>query len=160
MELNQKVLIKNLTEGRVGINLPDLRLNRIWEQKGAVKPIDFEILAQAIYDPGVENLFKQGILYIEDMEAKIALGLEPEEAKKPQNILVMTDQDRVKFLTVSTINEFKKVLSDYPLAQIEELARFAIEREFTDINKCSLLKKITGIDVIKVIQMNKLDKEE
>lgn len=56
---NKKVMIKNMTNGRVVIKVPDLNLKRIWERKDAVKPVDFEILQQAFYDEGVEYLLRK-----------------------------------------------------------------------------------------------------
>ena len=70
--MNEKVKIKNTTSGRIGINIPDLKLSRIWERKNVVKVIDFSDLEQAMYDPGVEYMIRQGMVEIEDMEVKIA----------------------------------------------------------------------------------------
>ena len=47
---NRKVIIENMTNSRVGIDIPELRLMRIWEKKGVKKPVDFDILKEAIYN--------------------------------------------------------------------------------------------------------------
>ena len=73
---NRKVIIENMTNSRVGIDIPELRLMRIWEKKGVKKPVDFDVLKEAIYNEGVEYMFKTGILYIDDIDVKIELGLE------------------------------------------------------------------------------------
>ena len=39
---NKKVMVKSEVMGRIGINLPDLKLRRTWERKGVVRPIPFE----------------------------------------------------------------------------------------------------------------------
>jgi hypothetical protein len=44
---NKQVMITNTTKSRVGINVPDLHLKRVWEKKGVKKPIDFGTLEQA-----------------------------------------------------------------------------------------------------------------
>jgi hypothetical protein len=36
-------------------------------------------------------MLTKGILYIDDMEAKIELGLESPDAKQPENIIVLND---------------------------------------------------------------------
>ena len=59
---NKKVMLINMVNRRVGIDVPDLRLSRVWERKGAKKPIDLDVLKEAFYDPGVEYLLREGIL--------------------------------------------------------------------------------------------------
>lgn len=154
------VMVKNTTNGRVGIDLPDLSFRRTWERKGAQKPVDISILEQAIYDPGVEYLFKEGILYIEDMDVKIALGLEAETAKAPENIIVLNDQQKTRYLTVAPVHEFKQLIGKLSYEQIHELAQFAIEKEYTNFDKCEILQKTVGIDVIKAIQLNRQNAED
>ena len=153
------VMVKNTINSRVGIDIPDLNFRRTWEKKNAVKPVDFEILSQAIYDPGVEYLFKEGILYIEDMDVKIALGLESEGAKEPE-IVVLSDQQKTRYLKVTPLIEFKQLIGKLPYEQIHDLAQFAIEHEYTDFDKCEIIKSIIGIDIIKAIQLNRQNAEE
>ena len=103
---NKQVMVVNTIKSRVGINVPDLFLKRVWERKGAKKPIDFDTLQQALYDPSVAYLFSEGILYIDDMKTKIALGLEEEGATTP-SIVVLSDADLHRYLTAMPIFEFK-----------------------------------------------------
>ncbi len=160
MENNKKVMIKNLSNGRVGINIPDMHLKRIWEKKGAVKPIDFDILKEIIYDPGVDYMFKEGILYIDDMNVKVELGLEPEEAKEPVNIIVLTDAQKRRYMTVAPIQELKELLKKLSYEQIQELAQYAIENELINIDRCELIKSAIQIDIIKAVQFNRDNKEK
>ena len=157
--MNKKVIIENKINSRVVIDVPSLNLRRIWESKGAKKPIDLEILEQAIYDPGVEYLFKEGILYIEDMDAKIQLGLEDEGATKPTNIVILSDLDKKKYLTVIKLDDFKKKIAKMNREQLLDLTDFAIQNECIDLDKCEFLKKETGIDIVKAIQLNRSAKE-
>lgn len=99
---NKKIMVVSNTIGEVSINIPSMHFRRVWERKGARKPIDAEILREIIYDPGVEKMFKMGILYIEDMPTKIELDLEPMGAEKPTNIVILTDEQRQKLLAEST----------------------------------------------------------
>lgn len=158
--MDNKVKIKNLVSSIVSIDVPDARLKRVWEKKGAVKTIPFEQLEEAMYDPGVEALFSSGILGIDDMETKQKLGLEPEDAKEPVNIIILDDQQRKRYLTVMPLSEFKVEIKKLPIEQIKELAQFAIENELVDFDKDSILKEMVNIDVIKTIELNKADQEE
>lgn len=158
--MENKVKVVNLISSRVNINLPDMRLHRVWEKKGAVKVIPFEQLEEALYNPGVEALFTEGILGIEDLETKKKLGLEPGDAQEPVNIIVLDDTQRKRYLKVMPLHEFKENIKKLPVEQIRELAQFAIDNEIVDFDKAEIIKKITGTDIIGTIQMNKADKEE
>ena len=157
--MEKKIKVKNLVNGRVGITLPDLRLNVNWDRKGQTRMIDFDTLQEALYDYGTEYMFKEGMLGIDDMETKIALGLEPEGATEPQFIKVLDDDQMKRMMTVMPIFEFKKELEGVPREQVLNLVDYAIQNEYSDIKKCDVLKEITGIDVISAIRLNREDKE-
>lgn len=152
---NKKVMIKNMTNGRVVIKVPDLNFKRIWERKNAVKPVDFEILQQAFYDEGVEYLFKEGMLYIVDEKIRIELGLEDKENK----IVILDDNMKKRYLTVLPINELKEKLKELTKEQILELADYAISNEIVNMEVRDLLKEYTGIDIIRAIELNRQMKE-
>ena len=158
--MEDKIKVVNLVSARVNIDLPDVRLKRIWERKGAVKTIPFDQLEEAMYHPGVEALFREGTLGIEDLEIKKRLGLEPEDAVEPVNIIILDDAQRKRYLTVMPLHEFKEKIKTLPREQVSELAHYAIDNEYADFDKDEIIKKITGIDIIGTIQMNKADKEE
>ena len=159
---NRKVMVKSESTGRLSINLPELQLKRIWEKKGTIRPISFEDLQQALYVPGVEYMFKEGMLSIESMQDKIDLGLEPEGTKEdsPVNIIILNDSQKKRYLTVLPTSEFKQELEKLHYEQINSLVDYAIEKELMDMDKCDILKEKTGIDIIKAIQLNRQAKEE
>ena len=157
---NRKVMVKSMVASRVGINLPDLKLKRTWEKRGVVRPIPFEELEQALYEPGVEYMFKQGILAIDSMEDKIALGLEEEGTTTPTNIIVLTEAEMDRYWKVLPFIEFKQKLTGLPKEQIQNLVDYAIDKEYTDINKCEYIKEKMEIDIIRAIQLNRQAKEE
>lgn len=155
---NKQVMITNTIKSRVGINVPELHLKRVWEKKGVKKPIDFETLQQAFYDSSVEYLLREGILYIDDMEVKIALGLEEEGAKAP-SIVVLSEADLNRYLTAMPLFEFKEKIKTLGREQIQALVDYAIEKELTPYDKCEILKEITQTDIIRAVQLNREDKE-
>ena len=156
---NKKIKVKSLVNGRIRIFLPDLKLNIRWERKGQTRMIDFEALQEAMYDYGTEYMFKEGMLGIEDMETKIALGLEPEGATEPQFIKVLNDEQMKRMMTVMPIYDFREKIKTYPREQILNLVDYAVDHEYSDINKCDILKELTGIDIISAIRLNREDKE-
>ena len=157
---NKKVTIESLVNGRISINLQDPRIKRTWEKKGTKRFLSFEELEQAMYDPGVEYMFTQGLLGIEDMEVKKALGLEPEDADEPVNIIVLTDAQKRRYLTVAPLNEFKELLATLPYEQIQGLADFAIENEISNFDRSDLIKKAINVDIIQAIANKRASKED
>ena len=155
---NKKVKVKNLVSQRVLLSVPELRLRRVWEKKGAVMTIPFEQLEEAMYSPGVENLFTEGILGIDDMEIKIALGLEPEDAVAPVNIITLSDAEMQRYLTAMPVFEFKEKIKELPYQQIMELANYAIAHEIANFEKAEVLKQFIDIDIMSAIKLNRDDK--
>lgn len=158
--MENKVKVTNLISSRVNISIPESSVRYIWEKKGAVRTIPLEKLEEIIYNPGVEALFSQGILGIEDMDVKKRLGLEPEDAEEPVNIITLNDIQRKRYLTVMPLHEFKENIKKLPMDQIKELAQYAIENEIMNFDKAEVIKKMVGTDIIATIQLNKADQEE
>lgn len=153
---NNKIMVTSNTFGEVSINIPSLHFRRVWERKGAKKPIDAEILKEIIYDPGVEKMFKMGILYIEDMPTKIELDLEPVGAEKPTNIVILTDEQRRTLLSDTTpLKKFREICDNMSKQELINLADFAVEKELVNIDKCRYLKLKTGKDIVEIIKNNK-----
>lgn len=162
MEDKQVVLISTIN-AYVGIDVPDLHLKRLWERKGAKKTIPMSVLREAFYDPSVEYLLRQGILYIEDLDVKIELGLEEETAKEPSaelNIQILKDDEMKRLLTVVPIYDFEEKIKKLQKEQLHNLCDYAIIHEITDFEKCEILKDLTGTDIIRTVQLNHDDKDD
>lgn len=157
---NYKVEVKSMSTGRVGIFVPHLSFKRIWNKKGAISHIDFGVLREAIYEPGIEAMFKDGILHIEDLQVKIELGLEPEGATEPENIIVLTDSQKKRALSVMPLQELKELLGKITYEQRMSLADYAIANECSNFDRCDLIKQFTDIDVISAIQLKRQDTQE
>lgn len=158
--MNKKVKVTALVDGTIGITDPDLRFRRDWNQKGATRLIDFDVLEELIYNPGVEYMFKEGILGIDDMEVKVALGLEPEGAVEPQNIIVFDDNMKKRLLAFMPFVEFKENVDKAPREQVFALVDYAIDNELVDMDKCNYLQEKTQIDILSAIQLRRQENEE
>lgn len=158
--MDKKVKVVSLVSQRVILTVPELRLRRVWERKGATMVIPFEQLEEAMYSPGVENLFRNGILGIDDMEVKIALGLEPEGAEAPVNIITLNDAQRKRYLTVMPLAEFKQKIKELPIEQINELATYAIANEIMDYDKSDIIQQYINVDIMKAIELNRADRAD
>lgn len=154
-----KVKVVSMNKGEVYITEPDLRISWFWPRKNSVVTVRMEDLQQALYRPGVEAMFTQGILYIEDMKAKIELGLEEEGTEEPTNIIPLTDKDKEALLKFKPLAEFKAALKQYSNDQIQELFMYAVDNEIVDYHKSEYIKKTYGFDIAAAVK-NKVSAEE
>lgn len=145
------VMIKSLVNHRVGISIPELGLQKKWTKQGAKMTIPFDILEQALWYPGVKTLFEKGSLYIDSMQDKIDLGLEPVGATEPENIIVLNDGQRLNMLKLMKFDDFVEQVKQLNRTQVDNLIEYAIENKIVDVDKCTYLKKMTGKDIIKTV---------
>lgn len=156
---NSKVAVVSTVNGTIGIYSPEYGFKKDWAKKGQKIMIDKELLENLMYDNGVEYMFQTGMLYIEDMEVKKEMGLEPEDATEPVNIIVLSDKDMRRYLTVMPVAEFKQKIATLSTEQKKNLVDFAVENEIMNIEKSEILKEATSLDSIKMIELNRQNKE-
>lgn len=155
----EKIRVISKHQGPVSVNIPDLRFKREWSNKGASIPIERETLEEMMYDSGFKYMIDTGMLYIEDLEVKKELGLEPEDATEPVNIIVLSDNDMKRMMTAMPQFEFDAKLKTLNYEQMLALADFAIKNELGDFGKCDAIKKACGKDILTAIKLNREDKE-
>ena len=61
--MNERVIVTSMVNGIVGITMPNSRIKKIWPKKGTKLPVEKDLLREAIYEPGVEYMFKKGNQY-------------------------------------------------------------------------------------------------
>lgn len=155
-----KVKLTSQNQGPLSVRIPDLHFAREWPNKGASVKVDRELLEDMMYDPGFKYMIDTGLLYIEDMEVKKELGLEPEDATEPINIIVLSENDMRRMMTAMPIFEFTNKLKTLNYEQLLNLSDFAIKNELGDYQKCEAIKKACGKDVLTAIRLNREDKED
>ena len=159
--MNDKVLVTSMVNHSVGISLPQngYMVRKSWPQRGAKVLIDKESLREGIYNPGVESIFKKGILYIEDMAFKIELGLEEPDTQTPTNIVPVDEKYLERILKRMPIVEMKQVIKKMSTEQVQELILFASSQNDIQLDRINVIKEITGTDLFKVIEL-KMQREE
>ena len=155
----EKIRVISKHQGPISVNIPDLRFKREWPNKGSSIPIERETLEEMMYDNGFKYMIDTGMLYIEDLEVKKELGLEPEDAIEPVNIIVLSDNDMKRMMTAMPQFEFDAKLKTLNYEQMLALADFAIKNELGDFGKCDAIKKACGKDILTAIKLNREDKE-
>ena len=145
----RKVAVKSAVNYGVGLYLSELRFYRDFTKEGEMKQIDFEILYEAVTDPGVRALFDNGILYISEEKDRIVLGLqEPDE----EPTLILTKGQIIKLLKVDSFESFQETFNKLPKEQAVRVAETAITEKITDYAKCQVIKERLGIDVLLNVQ--------
>lgn len=155
-----KVKVINMVNHVVHVGSDDLKFSRTWPRKDAAIMIEREILDELMYDPGFEYMIRTGILYIEDMDVKKDLGLEPEDAKKPENIIVLNDAQRKNYMIKLPVAEFDEKVRKLGIEQQKALVDFAIKNRYGDFEKSKILKELTNRDIVKAIQLSIQNEEK
>lgn len=157
--MDDKVVLVSTVNGELGIRLPDLNFRRDLPRKGAKVIMDKKIFEEALYDRGFEYMIKTGMLNIEDLEVKKELGLEPEDATEPQNIIVLTEKQMKRLLTVAPLSELKETLMKMSRPQRQNFVDYAVANELGDYSRSQLFKEICEVDLISAIALKNQNKE-
>ena len=80
-----KVKIISKYSGSILVKIPDLNFRRELIARGSSFTVDSELLQEMMYDYGFRYMIESGMLYIDDLQVKKDLGLEPEDATEPVN---------------------------------------------------------------------------
>ena len=159
--MNDKVLVTSMVNHSVGISLPQngYMVRKSWPQRGAKVLIDKDSLREGIYIPGIERIFKRGVLYIEDMDFKIELGLEEADAKVPTNIVPVDEKYLERLMKRMPIAEMKAAIKKMSKDQVEELVLYASSQNDIQLDRLSAIKELTGTDLLKVIEIKRQREE-
>ena len=154
--MDDKVMVTSMVGGTISASALN---HRVWNKKGQKLPVSKDILREAIYEPGIEYMFKNGILYIEDMDFKIELGLEQPETKAPTNIIPMDEKYLERVMKRMPIAEMKQAVKKMSQDQLQELILYASSQNDIQLDRITAIKELTGTDLFKVIEL-KMQREE
>lgn len=156
--MTDNVFVISTVNNTVGFSVPELRFRRVWQKKKAKLPVPKDVLREAIYKPGVAYLFEKGILYIDDLEFKKEIGLEPYDAVK-ETIILLEDKMIERMLTNMPIAEFRAEFKKLTSNQMREVAKYAVDHAMIDMNKAEIMKSLCGMDVLKIYNLKKQNEE-
>ena len=157
--MSDKIKVINAARGRCIINNRDLGIKRVWQSRGDVVLFTKEQIEALMYDPAFSNMVNEGYLYIEDMEVKKEIGVEPEDATTPTRIL-MDEKQLKRFWKDMPLSQFKIEIKNLTRQQINSLVDYAIEHgEEGSIEKANYLSTISDRNILKGIELNKQSKE-
>lgn len=150
--MDDKVMVTSMVGGTISASALN---HKVWNKKGQKLPVSKDVLREAIYEPGIEYMLKNGILYIEDMDFKIELGLEAEGTKTPTQIIPMDEKYMTRVLKLMPISEMKKSIDEMSMVQKQELVDFAVKQNDIQLDRIKIVSDKCGVDVLKAIELNR-----
>ena len=159
--MNENVIVTSMVSGTTILHLPQngYLVKKIWPKKGAKLPVSKDSLREGFYRAGVEAMFRNGDLYIDDMEFKIELGLEEPETKVPTQIIPLDEKYANRVLKLMPISEMRQAINKMSKEQVHELMDYAASQNDVQMDRLSAIKEITGIDLFKVIELKRQREE-
>ena len=156
--MSKKVNIINRSTSRVGIKSETLRFNRVWNKKGQKIQVEEELLRDLMFEPGVANLFKKGLLALEEptVETYVENNIIQDESEMPT---LLTDEDRKAMLTTMPIGELREKVSSLVKNEVDALVEYGVQNELGDVARLSVIKQETGRDIARIIANRKADEE-
>ena len=150
--MNDKVMVTSMVGGTVSASSLE---HRVWNKKGQKLPVSKDVLREAIYEPGVEYMFKKGILYIDDMELKIELGLEAPGTETPTEVLPVDDKYLNRVLKLMPVSEMKSTIDKMSIVQKQELIDYASKQNDIQLDRLAIVSEKCGVDILKTIELNR-----
>lgn len=151
--MSEKVKIISMFDGRCGIDNNDLRISRRWPARGSYVMLDKEVVEELMYDDAFKNMIESGALYIEDMELKKELGIEPEDSEKP-TIILLDEKELSRFWKNMPAAQFKQEIKSLRKMQIDSLVDYAIKHPNDgSMAKIDILTEVSGRNVLKSIEL-------
>lgn len=155
----EKIKVISAYNGRCGIDNADLRISRRWAGRGSVVTFTKEQLEELMYDPAFSNMVREGYLYIEDMDVKKEIGIEPEDATEP-TIILLNDKELDRFWKNMPLAQFKIETQKLTKQQLISLSEYAIKHGADGtIDKANYLSSISGYQILKGIELERQSQE-
>ena len=150
--MNEKVMITSMVGGTISASSLE---HRVWNKKGQKLPVSKDVLREAIYEPGIEYMFKKGILYIDDMEMKIELGLEAPGTTTPTEVLPIDDKYLNRVLKLMPVVEMKAAIDKMSIVQKQELVDYASKQNDIQLDRLAIVSEKCKVDILKTIELNR-----
>ena len=145
-----KVKVRNIIDRVVILSDSNIRFRREIRPNQVIT-MDSEKLDEAMSSIGVMNLFKRGYLRLEgEDEAKAELDIfEDLGIDMEQNSQFLSKEELIKLMTTGTDFALKQAIENDPESRYPVIVAAALEADGLTMGKIELIKKITGLDIIK-----------
>ena len=152
------IKVRSASDFTLVINAPEIPLVKTWNKRGAIYPIDKDVLIQAYYSTSLEELVRKGLLIIEDKEFLVEVGL----AEEDNTVAIeLTPSLKEKCISTMPVWELEKTLGQLSEYQISELAEYAIANHTKmKMDRIELLGKASHKNILKAIELYKAAQED
>jgi hypothetical protein len=153
------IKVRSASDFTLVINAPEIPLVKTWSKRGAIYPIDKDVLIQAYYSTSLEELVRKGLLIIEDKEFLVEVGLAEEE--NTVMAIELTPALKEKCISTMPVWELEQTLGKMSEYQISELAEYAIANHTKmKMDRIELLGKASHKNILKAIELHKAAQED
>jgi hypothetical protein len=153
------IKVRSASDFTLVINAPEIPLVKTWNKRGAIYPIDNDVLIQAFYSTSLEELVRKGLLIIEDKQFLIEVGLAEEESTVMA--IELTPALKEKCISTMPVWELEQTLGKMSEYQISELAEYAIANHTKmKMDRIELLGKASHKNILKAIELYKAAQED
>lgn len=157
---DRKVWVENISRATVTLMVPNCNFVRELRGEGSKTQIPYDILFEALSEPGVDVMFEEGFLYIPNKQDRIDLGIETEDDEVSVEEKVLSSDKILEILMSGNAVAVKEMLDKLAIEQKKKVAEVAVDNQITNYGVATLIKQATGIDVIKRVQENISEKED
>ena len=170
MEKTNKVKVVSCVNYSVGLIIPEHHFARNFDREGSFAWVDKDVLEEGMNSIGVQTLFKEGMLKIEEAVAPIKGDETPEEIEEANKEIVEELNDAlyegepepvilnngqiIRLLKLGTLAELEKTLNEAAAETKQKIIDVAVKEKFTDYEKCALIKKYLGQDILRMVQLS------
>lgn len=142
-----KTKIKNISRYNVNIFLPNVHFSREL-RPGQETTVTEDVFEDFSFDEGCRNFIRHGFLQVITEDEAVSERVVTAEQTTAAEI------DIDDLLLHQPIANLSQVLKNASIAFLDSIAARAIELSIADEAHCNIIKKYTGVDVIKAINLN------
>ena len=142
------VVVKSLVSGIVVAKVPNE--NRIfeWKGEGSRVKVSFDDLEKMIYDADARRIFETGLLWIDEKEYRVKLGLEEDDGTSNLEKLIYDKKQIVALLYCDSFKVFKEKVEKLSEGSKEMMIQTAIETpKQLDFDKSDFIRKTFSVDI-------------
>ena len=154
-------VVKSLVGGIVIAKVPNENRTFKWKGIDARVKINYEDLEKIVYDADARRLFEKGLIWIEDKDCRVKLGLEEDDGMSNLEKLVYDKKQIMALLYADTFKVFKDKVAQLSDGSKELMIQVAIDTpKQLDYDKSDFIRNTFSIDVENIRRMKREEAAE
>ena len=158
---DRKISVESMVNHQIGFTMPGSSIQKVWSKRGSKLSFNYDDLLEAYSIPGVEYFFKTGMLYTDDMEFKREVGLEPEDAEEPVNVVKLDEGFMKRMVGPMPLSEFNEQMKKLSYDQRQSLVDYIVDHpNELKMEKVDTINKACNVNILRALELDKAAKEE